>query len=251
MDGKNITENLEPGRYETSGFDVTFSIRWRITAQLVLGAELFARKAQEIEERNGLVDSVDEETLTEYRAYIVSVIMQAVAALESQAWEILHYGPGSHLSSSEVNRKFACYNQILHSRLGSSGANEIDRKEVLARYNCILSLLNKTMFEKGKQPYQNSQLLIDLRNHLVHYKSESVKLEEGGPEDTKLDKKFRSLGLETSPYTPSSATFSQKVLSASCASWAVKSTINFIDEFYRRLEIDSPLKPYESRLHIH
>ena len=67
-------------------------VRYSFTNQFLRGAALFARRAREIEE--GGPSTVAESLQTEHRACVVAAVMQAVAALEAEIWEITSHGPG-------------------------------------------------------------------------------------------------------------------------------------------------------------
>jgi hypothetical protein len=141
---------------------VVLATRYAFTAQFVAGAVLLARRAAEIETLGQ--GQVDEVSQTEHRSLVVAAIMQATAALETELSEILVYGPGCHLGSNGTDaaaQKFLAPLEPL-----------IDKQSgVLNRWLAVLQLLHRPSFDKGAQPFQDADLLVSLRNEIVHHKS--------------------------------------------------------------------------------
>jgi hypothetical protein len=213
-------------------------VRYSFTSQFLWGAALFAQRAREIEDAAG--QAADESTKSEHRSYVVAAIMQSVAALEAEVWEVLYYGPGHHLGSNgtDLNAR-----NLLRPR-----AEEIDKKETLRRYKCVLELLNKPPLNLGAKQSQHAQLLINLRNKLVHYKStwgQEMDLQ-------KLFEVLKQLRFENPPFIPYHGTnfFPHQILSSSCASWAVTTVTEFLNTFYSLLGFPSPLEPHKERLAV-
>jgi hypothetical protein len=90
------------------------------------------------------------------------------------------------------------------------------------------------------QPYQRADLLIRLRNALVHFHSEWVDLKAKDAGDTKLEKLGRRLKAEFQPnphISPHLPYFPYRCLGSGCAVWAVKSARAFADNFGKRIGI--------------
>jgi hypothetical protein len=225
--------NLRGSLSGSSDISGMVDLRSSFTAQFLRGAAFFARRGREIEDAAG--QAADESTKSEHRAYIVAAIMQSVAALEAEIWEVLYYGPGHHLGSNGVD---------LNARnLLRPQAEEIDKKETLHRYKVVLKLLNKPPLDLGAKQSQHTQLLIELRNELVHYKSKWGQ----EMERQKLFERLKQLRFENPPFIPYHGTnfFPHQLLSSSCASWAVSSATEFISTFYSLLGFPSPLEPHK------
>ena len=67
----------------------------------VLGAAILARSAKRIEEEG----NPDESRKLEHKALVVGAIMQSVAALEADVYEVVTYGPGYHLGSGGTDHE--------------------------------------------------------------------------------------------------------------------------------------------------
>ena len=162
--------------------------------------------------------------------------MQSTAALESEVWQIICYGPGQHLGSNEIDTEAR--------DLLVAIKDEIDSLPVLRRYEVILHLLGKDPMEKGHKPYQHASILIQLRNAITHYKSMS------GPEmdAKKLYTTLEQLGHEPPQFAHGSMNFfPHKCLSAACADWAWRTADEFLTEFSNKLGKPSVLDGYLDR----
>jgi hypothetical protein len=216
----------------------TADVRYSFTAQFLRGAALFAQQAREIEDAAG--QDTDESTKSEHRANVVAAIMQSVAALEAEVSEVLFHGPGHHLGSNGIDHVARDFLRPL--------VEMIDRQETLRRYELVLHLLKKPVLDRGVQPYQGADLLVKLRNELVHYKSRWGQ----EMERQKLFERLRQLRFENPPFIPYHGTnfFPHQLLSSSCASWAMSTTTEFISTFYSLLGFPSPLEPHKEALSI-
>jgi hypothetical protein len=120
-------------------------------------------------------------------------------------------------------------------------AEFIDDQQTLERYQIVLHLLRKEKFDPGRQPFQSTALLVRLRNELVHYKSKFGK----EMNSVKLFEALRQLKHARPPFaSPYSNFFPHHCLSADCAVWSARTALAFIDAFYEKLGIRSPLESH-------
>jgi hypothetical protein len=212
--------------------------RYSFTSQFLMAAILQTQEAYAIEQKP--VDEVSETDRVRHRGYVVGAIMQSVAALEAEIWEVMVYGPGHHLGSNGIDagaRDFLC-----------PVAELIDRQDALSRYATVLHLLKKKPIDFGTRIPQNASMVVKLRNEIVHYKSKlGVDLDR-----VKLFRALQKKGHRRPPFQQGSGMnfFPHFCLSADCAAWAAQSCIRFINQFYEFLEISSPLSAYSSRLDL-
>lgn len=210
-------------------------VRYSFTAQFLKGSAIFATHAHQIEALGG--DTVSEELQAEHRSYVVGAVVQCAAGLEAEVSEILHHGPGHHLGSNGLDATAQAFLKPL--------AEVIDSQSTLHRYELVLHLLKRPAMDRGRYPYQAADLLMKLRNELIHYHS------KWGPEmeQKKLFTSLQQLRLDKPPFmSPSSNFFPHHCLSASLASWSLTSAVAFINNFYSVLGVDSPLKAHEPYL---
>jgi hypothetical protein len=209
--------------------------RYSFMPQFLEAAAIFARRSAEIERTAG-PDTTDL-LRSEHRGCVVSVIMQCAAALETEIYEITVYGPGYHLGSNGIDHKARDF--LLPC------AEMIDHQDVGSRYELVLHLLKKPELSRSTQPFQDTALLVRLRNELVHYKSKWG----NEMENNKFQHSLRQLNHPKPPFVSELSNFFPHLcLSAACAAWAVETTVAFLDAFYSRLGIAGRLDPYRSRL---
>ena len=177
-----------------------------------------------------LGNAVSEDQRAKHRAYVVGAVIQAAAALESEVWAVIAHGPGHHLGSNGIDA--ADRKRLL--------ANPIDNHgEVLRRYEAVLRLLQKPPLA-GERPYEMADLLVKLRNEIAHYKSKWGAEMEG--ESAIVFSRLQALRLESPAFTAASQNFfPHRCLSASLASWSVTTSTNYLNAFYSKLGIVSPL----------
>ncbi|NAS22482.1 hypothetical protein GT755_12395 [Herbidospora sp. NEAU-GS84] len=101
----------------------------------------------------------------------------------------------------------------------------------LAKYQLALELAGHDPFESGREPYRRADILIKLRNWLVHYKPNSQPLDKGHEVGKHLKPSdFTANQLSTARHQ----WFPDRVLGAGCADWAWRSARTFTDEFAKR-----------------
>src|SRR3989304_3193340 len=132
--------------------------RYSFMPQFLEAAAIFARRSAEIECTAGTTTT--DLLQAEHRGCVVSVIMQCAAALETEIYEITVYGPGYHLGSNKTDHKAREFLRPC--------AEMIDYQEVVSRYELVLHLLQKPELSRSAQPFQDTALLVRLRNELIH-----------------------------------------------------------------------------------
>jgi hypothetical protein len=214
---------------------ISIDTRYTFTTQFLAASANFVRRAREIE---ASADSnTDEQTRCEHRGLICSVIMQCAAALETETHEICVHAPGTHLGSDRTNLPARDFLLPI--------ADIVDDQRTLSRFDLILHLLQRPSLNKGNNPYQGAELVVRLRNEIIHYKSRwGAEMEK-----SKLMTALQSLGHKPAPFTdPSMNFFPHRCLSADCAAWALSSVVAFLDAFYVALGVPSRFDPERDRL---
>jgi hypothetical protein len=214
---------------------VTADNRYTFTGQFLESSAMFVRRARAIEATAGV--ATDDAVRCEHRGLVCAVIMQCVAALETEAHEVCTHGPGSHLGSNGTDTQARDFLFPV--------ADFIDGQSALERFDLILHLLKRPPLDMGSNPYQGAALVVRLRNELVHYKSRWG----ADMERNKLEAAFRSLGHKLPPFIdPSMNFFPHRCLSADCGAWALASVVAFLDCFYAGLGVPSRFESYRQRL---
>jgi hypothetical protein len=203
---------------------------YNIVEIFLAGSVEQAKLAHSLETEGNTVN--DHEKVTQYLSYVIASITQAVAALEAEAWNIAHKGPGHQLGSN--GKDYEALGMLLPN------AAAIDGDSVVKRYNAILNFVGKSPFNLGDKFTQEVALLVDLRNEVVHYKSYTA---------SEIKKKI-DLNLINRIIKNKSHFYGEKyshvpfiqILGYDTAKWCYITTIKFLEMFYKQLGIDSPIR---------
>jgi hypothetical protein len=158
-------------------------MRTCLSRQYLWAAEFFTSKANEIEKRGPTSEST---VLNEHCSFVLGAVFLAVAFLEAAVNEFF----------KDVTEK-----QTSNSALVSEGTRRVlgilwnftegcNRSSfaILDKYEHILKCCSKEAFNRKEQPYQDADLVLQLRNALTHYKPDG--------EQKKFLDKFRSKFVE-------------------------------------------------------
>ena len=125
---------------------------------------------------------------------------------------------------------------------------------MISRYQKILAIAGQPPFSEDEPAFSNVRNLIEIRNHLMHYKREWVVVRRTGAprgEETMSEKFARDLGKKfaTNPFSPRNLPFfPDQCLGHGCAEWAIVNSIIFTDEFFRRLGLPVPYEGVREEL---
>lgn len=207
-----------------------------LSIQHIKSAALYARLCAQVENKhnpyipNSLPSEEFEDLLTEHRAHAISSIFFAAAFLEST-----------------LNSFF-------------ENSNLPERNSIYQNYNIVLSSNGKMTFRKKNFPRcRDIELLIFLRNALIHYKPEWITIIRHDKIVEKADVKkinkdrleeLRNLNILPSPFFAATINpfFPDKCLSHGYAKWAVESSLEFVEEFIKRMGLQYSFDDIRSRL---
>jgi hypothetical protein len=126
---------------------------------------------------------------------------------------------------------------------------------MLTRYQTILAIAGQPGFEEGDPAFANVRILMEIRNHLLHYTREWVVIHQrrnpGREPGTTADhfekilyRKFAQnpLAKKNVPFFP------DRCLGHGCAEWAIVNCVIFTDEFFRRLGMPAPYEGIRDEL---
>ena len=185
--------------------------------------------SKECEAANSGKTFADGDFINHHRAYVVGAILTSVASVEARINEFYIDATDNLLGSIlDVSQ------QALLAELWKP----LDEKKVsiLQKYQIALAAIGRGKFDTSRGPYQNVALLIGLRNMLVHFKPE---WDSNQKKHGKIEKDLQGR-FELNPFWPkdNSIFFPFKCLSYGCASWAIRSSMDFILEFFGLIELD-------------
>jgi len=229
-----------------------FPIRFRdcFSVRYLQSAALLCRLGFAIEQEYRKAEVVPAEQELRHEAFILHSVLSAVAFLESAV---------SELYADAVDEAYIFAddrNEALLRLIGENWKNRknFDRAPVLIRYQKILEIAGQPVFSADDRAFANVRDLVEIRNHLMHYKREWVVVRDSrAPErresatnkfEKLLQKKFATnpLAAKNLPFFP------DKCLGHGCAEWAILNSIIFADEFFRRLGLPVPYEGIRDEL---
>ncbi len=203
-------------------------------------------------EVENIVGEVSQSALAEHRAYVLGSVTLSVAFLEANINELVTdvkhgvLGEWNGLDSKTID---ALNRKLPKSKRGGGAGGR--RSEIIAKYDRINRHLDRIVFDRGGFLSKEIALLIRLRDELIHPRPEWIPgaglpdTSEGKPA---LRHELRSK-YKLNPLMPTvNPLFPDRCLSHGCAEWAVKSSIDFVDEFSRGLGIVPIFDPVRSEL---
>lgn len=158
----------------------------------------------------------------EILSFCIATVITSVASLESYSNELF----------SDYGKNFPDVRGALVVGLWDS----LGKMSMLEKFNLALIMRNAEAFDKGSKPYQDVDVLIKLRNALIHFTPE---WESDQDLHAKLSNKLR-YKFQPTPFMEESAPlFPKRWASSGCAKWAVRSCLSFAERF----EAKSALEP--------
>jgi hypothetical protein len=185
-------------------------------------ANHFSMQAKQIEDQHIGRSKFD----IQHRAFVTNAIFSSIAFLEAVANEFYKDvvdGDMSYVSTLDTNTLF----QITPSY--------DKRMRTLEKFQKALKSAGKSEFDRGRRPYQDVALLIQLRNQLIHFEPKTVsakinwhKFESGLKSRFVPNKLMNGSG---NPYFP------DHCLGYGCTEWAINSSKTFADTFFAQLGV--------------
>lgn len=226
---------------------ISIKIRKYFSIQHIQSAALFAMHAYSIEKNYDGVFS--DELFSHHSSYVTGSILSSVFFLEATINELFADTLEPH---SQIVKKLNQATIQLMVKMWKLGVPKTANFKILQKYQIALELAQKKIFDAGAQPYQDVNLLVKLRNDLVHYEPESVKSpssDDFGPADIHRYEKMLSGKFLANPLTGQGNPFyPDKCLGHGCAEWAVNSSVKFVDDFFSRMGLFSPYDHVRDRL---
>ncbi|MBI2488072.1 MAG: hypothetical protein HYW01_14235 [Deltaproteobacteria bacterium] len=215
----------------------TIMVRIYYSSYHLWAAEHFYQLAGEIEDAHEGRSRFD----IKHRAYVTNTILSSVAFLEAAINEVFQDAFDNYLiyigSLSVETRK------ILADFWDMTEADNKSFVSILDKYQLALRFAGMEPFNKGENPYQDANLVVKIRNTLIHYKPQLLGGENIHQLEAKLKGKFPEnklmSGSAGNPYFP------DKALGKGCAEWTVKSVLIFANGFFLRMGVIPHYKKVE------
>ena len=228
---------------ETTSDDSSIRFRDCFSVRYIQSAVLLCRLGYRIEKEFEESGELSQEMALHHEAFILNSILSSVAFVESTVNEL-------HADAAEEAYFFTDEKtEALLKTIGEGWRNErnFNHAPVLYKYQKILAIAGKPPFDANDQAFANVQNLVEIRNHLMHYKREWVVVRGSGSAakssettaekfEKTLKKKFaiNPLAAKNQPFFP------DKCLGHGCAEWAVVNSLIFTDAYFRRLQLPAP-----------
>jgi hypothetical protein len=204
-------------------------------------AALFSRKCGELEGHPPTPSADDlargmtwsEATYREHRSLAVASILASVAFLEASVNELFASASHDNLELAGGQGQLTAPQRVVLT----AAAEMIEGNRLLDRFQLALLLLGHGTFEPGRQPYQDAQLLVHLRNELVHYKPQ-FRAGAGAPTSEGWLRGLESKLTSTNPFTGTgNPFFPDRCLGHGCTVWAWNAALRFCDSFFRQIRV--------------
>ena len=201
---------------------VKIKIKSYLSTIYIRSAAFFSRQCWKLEQERSS-ESYKDDLLTEHQGLAIGAISASVSFLEANINK-LFFDAADRVSTSpyttEINK-----NTLLLMGCLWEFENFQRTAKVLAKYQHVLRLAEKPLFDEGKTPFQETSYLLDLRNALIHYKPEWIVAHTKGLDQKlvhELERKLRGK-FNTNPFIKEGQVFfPNKCLSHGCAEWATK-----------------------------
>jgi hypothetical protein len=228
---------------ETNDDDSAIRFRDCFSVRYIQSAALLCRLAYAIEKNYAGSGEISQESLLLHEAFILNSLVSSVAFLESTVNEL--YSDAADNAYFFTDEK----NELLLKNIGEKWKNEnyFDRTPVVTKYQKILVIADKPVFDEEHPALLNIRHVMEIRNYLMHYRREWVILQKGRVSDArketrveKFEKMLNNKFMENPLAHKSRPFFPDKCLGHGCAEWAVVNCLEFTDEFFLRLELPAP-----------
>lgn len=222
---------------------IQITTRTYFSIQHLQSAALFARQAALVE--TNWHATADNTLYSSLIAHSTAAVLSTTAFLEAVINELFMdsvENPEGHvkgLDAATIAQLADLWKLGIPRRAGYS---------ILDKFQVALTQARKPLFEPGIRPYQDTNILVQLRNNLIHYEPQwVVETNTGAPEAVSTPQLVRKLDgkFALSPIPLSSLL---KYLAHGAAQWAVVSSIAFADEFFTRMGLPIPYDHVRSEL---
>jgi hypothetical protein len=236
---------------ETIDEDSEVRFRDSFSVRYIQSAALLCRLGYAIEKEYKESGELPQESLLRHEAFILNSIFSSVAFLESTVNEL--YSDAADNAYFYTDEKNEALLKNIRDRWNNE--NYFDRTPMINKYQKILEIAGKPVFDEQHPALSSIRNLMEIRNYLMHYRREWVILRKGRVPDArketraeKFEKMLKNKFIENPLAHISRPYFPDKCLGHGCAEWAVLNCLEFTDEFFLRLELPVPYSGVKKEL---
>lgn len=214
--------------------NVTIHSRTYFSISHFVAAANFSRQARTIERMENFEESQKMRYFSEHRGYVSSAVLLSVAFLEAAINELF----SDCAANVEVVVK-----QLPTARdlalLWKHGVPKTAKYRVIEKFDIALEASGKSKLDKKSALVREFELLVKLRNALMHYEPESILTFTNGKrqqsEIHSFETAFKGKFKENPLTGEANAFYPDKLLGHGCAWWAVKTSMAFYLHFCKNL----------------
>lgn len=161
-----------------------------------------------------------------HRGYVLSAVLAAEGFLEAMVNELFQDAVDEHnLSGDGYLAPLSTDTHLLMARMwqamdGGRGLGPLDK------YDLLLAAVGMASLDRGRQPYQDAQMLVKLRNAVAHYQPELLFTDVSHRMAAQLGGKFSANVLMAGAGNP---WWPDHCLGAGCAAWAIQTATALAD----------------------
>lgn len=236
---------------ETNDGESTIRFRDCFSVRYIQSAALLCRLGYEIEQMQGKTGILSPDSLLRHEVFILNSLLSSVAFLESTINELYaDAADDAYFFSDE--KKEALLRTI---REKWKNQRNFDRASLITRYQKILNIAKKPLFDENNPGFSDVRHLVEIRNYLMHYRREWVIVQNDeevrNSEEThteKFEKLLKNKFLQNPFAHKNQPFFPDKLLGHGCAEWAIRNSLEFTDEFFKNLELPAPYDGIKNEL---
>jgi len=167
-------------------------------------------------------------------------VLSAVAFLEGYVNETLEDLVDKDVAPSSPRTAGIPETTVTTVRRLWKGADSVERGlKTLQKYQIILACAHKELLDNSSEPFQSVDVIIRLRNALVHFRPEWQWVGEDNHEKKFLETLKQKLRGRENQQAIGDPWYPNKALGAGCADWACDSSFDLVKEFHGCLGLTS------------
>jgi hypothetical protein len=226
----SVSETPEPGGVTAGGIGPRILIRHYFSTHLLWTAFHASDKAREIEDAHTGRSRFD----IEHSSYVLSAIVSAAGFLEATVNEFYKDADDEHGLTND-GYLAPLSTQVVKAMAATwRGTGDGSKLNALEKWQLMLVFADRSPLDRGRAPYQDAQLVTQLRNAILHYRPEHVAADEPHRMEERLRGKFADNRLMEGS---GNAWWPDHGLGHGCAEWAARSALAFADQICAELGI--------------